>query len=104
MPGIYHKSGSHQSSDKNVNATACLILFQGKYRNWAKGANFESKLPGNVKKRKEAAEHVTRTLDRDLTEKKISERLAPYTDKVFHRAAIEWLVATDQVSCCTTLI
>ena len=56
-----------------------------------------SKLPGDVKKRKEAAEEVTRTLDRDLREKKTSEWVAPYSDKLFHRAAIEWLVATDQV-------
>ena len=56
-----------------------------------------SKLPGDVKKRKEAAEEVTRTLDRDLREKKMSERVIPYSDKLFRRAAIEWLVATDQV-------
>jgi hypothetical protein len=40
---------------------------------------------------------VTRTLDRDLREKKLAERAVPYTDKAFHQAAIEWLVATDQV-------
>jgi hypothetical protein len=57
-----------------------------------------SKLPGDVKKRKEAAEEVTRTLDRDLVEKKMSERVVPYSDKLFRRAAVEWLVATDQVS------
>jgi hypothetical protein len=56
-----------------------------------------SKLPGDNKKRKEAAEEVTRTLDRDLREKKVSERVVPYSDKLFRRAAIEWLVATDQV-------
>lgn len=70
---------------------------QGKYRNWAKGANFLSKLPGDIKKRKAAAEEVTRTLDHDLREKKLSERVIPYSDKLFRRAAIEWLVATDQV-------
>ena len=56
-----------------------------------------SKLPGDVKKRKEAAQEVTRTLDRDLQEKKTPEWVAPYSDKLFRRAAIEWLVATDQV-------
>jgi hypothetical protein len=30
-------------------------------------------------------------------EKKIAERVVPYSDKAFRRAAIEWLVATDQV-------
>jgi hypothetical protein len=42
-------------------------------------------------------EEVTRTLDRDLREKKISERVVPYSHKIFRRAAVEWLVATDQV-------
>ena len=70
---------------------------QGKYRNWAKSANFLSKLPGDVKKRKKNAEEATRTLDRDLREKKTSERVTPYSVKAFRRAAVEWLVATDQV-------
>ena len=55
-----------------------------------------SKLPGDVKRRKEAAEEVIRTLDPDLREKKI-ERIS-YSHKIFRRAAVEWLVATDQVS------
>jgi hypothetical protein len=57
-----------------------------------------SKLPGDVKKRKEAAEEVTRTLDRDLQEKRTPEWVAPYSDKHFHQAAVEWIAATDQVS------
>jgi hypothetical protein len=58
---------------------------------------YESKLPGDIKKRKAAAKLVTRTLDRDLREKKLTERVVPYSDKTFHQAAIEWLVASDQV-------
>lgn len=69
----------------------------GKYHNWAKGANFVSKLPGDIKKQKAAVEEATRTLDRDLREKKLSEQVIPYSDKLFHRAAIEWLVVTDQL-------
>ncbi|KAF8816167.1 hypothetical protein BYT27DRAFT_7221685 [Phlegmacium glaucopus] len=68
----------------------------GKYRKWAQEAKYESRLPGDIKKRKAAAERVTRTLDRDLREKKLNERVVPYTHKAFHQAAIEWLVATDQ--------
>ncbi|KAF8237269.1 hypothetical protein L208DRAFT_1248467, partial [Tricholoma matsutake] len=68
----------------------------GKYRNWAKSVNFLSKLPGDIKKRKEAAEEVTRTLDHDLREKKISEWVVPYSHKIFRCMAVEWLVATDQ--------
>lgn len=56
-----------------------------------------SKLPGDVKKRKEAVEEVNRTLDGDLREKNVSERVVPYSDKLFCRTAIEWLAATDQV-------
>jgi hypothetical protein len=67
-----------------------------RYRTWATSAGFESKLPGDVKRRKEA-ETVTRTLDRDLVEKKTTERIVPYSDKLFRKAAIDWLVATDQV-------
>jgi hypothetical protein len=43
-------------------------------------------------------EKETRTLDRDLREKKTNERVMKYTDKLFRKVAIEWLVATDQVS------
>ena len=60
--------------------------------------NFESKLPGDVQKHKAAAERVIQTLDLDLREKKPSERIVKYSDKAFHQAAIEWLVATDQAS------
>jgi hypothetical protein len=67
---------------------------QGKYHKWAQSAKYESKLPGDIKKRKAAAEIVTRTLDRDL---KVKKRVVPYTDRAFHQAAIEWLVITDQV-------
>ena len=74
-----------------------LNFCQGKYRKWAEDANYESRLPGDIKKRKAAVEHATRTLDRDLKEKKLKERVVPYSDKMFNRAAIEWLVATDQV-------
>jgi hypothetical protein len=64
---------------------------------WAKGANFESKLPGDVMARKKKAEQAQRTLDADLVEKKFVKRVIPYSDQVFKTAAIQWLVATDQV-------
>jgi hypothetical protein len=83
-------------------ATFCLLSdfssVQGKYRNWAKTAGFESKLPGDIKKRKAATEETMRTLDSDLVKKKPCERVVPYSDKLFRRVAVEWLVATDQVS------
>ena len=67
------------------------------YRKWAKGANFVSKLPGDIKKRKAAAEEVTRTLDRDLREKEPYEWVIRYSDKLFRQVAVEWVAATDQV-------
>jgi hypothetical protein len=56
-------------------------------------------LPGDIKKRKAAVDAATRTLDRDLKERKLSECVVPYTDKAFRVAAIEWLISTDQVTC-----
>ncbi|KAN0105148.1 hypothetical protein V8E52_011310 [Russula decolorans] len=66
------------------------------YRNWAKTVNFTSKLPGDIKKRKEAAELATRMLNQDLVEKKSLAHVAPYSNKLFCQASVEWLVATDQ--------
>ncbi|KAI0264290.1 hypothetical protein BGY98DRAFT_890875, partial [Russula aff. rugulosa BPL654] len=62
------------------------------YRNWAKCTNFLSKLPGDVKMRKAAAEEVTLTLDRDLREKKPYEEVIRYSDKLFRQVAVEWLL------------
>jgi hypothetical protein len=57
-----------------------------------------SKLPGDIKKHKEAAEQATRTLDQDLVKKKQSAHVVPYSDQAFCQASIEWLIATDQVN------
>lgn len=66
-------------------------------------ANFESRLPRDVQGRRNAADKAaTRTLDRDLTERKLSERVIPYSHKGFCQAAIEWLISTDQVSSSNT--
>jgi len=59
-------------------------------------------LPGDIKVRKEKAAATNQTLDKHLKEKKLSDCVAPYSDKVFRQAAIEWLVVTDQV--CVTFI
>ncbi|KAF8236117.1 hypothetical protein L208DRAFT_1073764, partial [Tricholoma matsutake] len=59
----------------------------GKYCNWAKTANIVLKLPGDIKKWKAAAEKATCTLDHDLIEKKLSEQVVPYLDKLFCRVA-----------------
>ena len=59
--------------------------------------SFVSMLPGDVKTRKENTERAQQTINSHLTECKLAERVVPYSDKLFKRAAIERLVATDQV-------
>ncbi|KAF8234652.1 hypothetical protein L208DRAFT_1260578, partial [Tricholoma matsutake] len=36
-------------------------------------------------------------LDSHLREKPQKERIVPYTNEIFHEAAIRWLVSTDQL-------
>ena len=54
-------------------------------------------LPGDVKACKKKTEHAQQAIDSHLTERKLAERIVPYSDKSSKKAAIEWLVATDQV-------
>jgi hypothetical protein len=56
-----------------------------------------SKLPGDVAAAKKKASQNQQTIDRHLTEHKLSERVVAYSDPLFRRVAVEWLVATDQV-------
>ena len=56
-----------------------------------------SMLPGDVGARKKEREESQRTIDSHLTERKLADRVMPYSDKIFRKAAIEWLIATDQV-------
>ena len=56
-----------------------------------------SMLPGDVGARKKEREESQRTIDSHLTERKLVDRIMPYSDKIFRKAAIEWLIATDQV-------
>ena len=44
-----------------------------------------------------------KTLDSHLQEMPKHERVIAYSDLVFKRAAVEWLIATDQVSNNTTM-
>jgi hypothetical protein len=77
-------------------------LTKAAYNKWCKANDFVTKLPDAVKQAKEAAD-----IDRDMLQqssldghlRKIpqQERVIPYSDKLFREAAIEWLIATDQV-------
>jgi hypothetical protein len=59
-------------------------------------------LLGDIKAQKEKAVAANQTLDNHLKEKKLSDCIVAYSDKVFRQATIEWLVITDQV--CATFI
>jgi hypothetical protein len=56
-----------------------------------------SKLPGDVVAEKKAAQ-AQQTIDAHMTKCKLSECVIPYSHQLFRRAAIEWLIKTDQVS------
>jgi len=56
--------------------------------------SFESMLPGDVKAHKEKAEQ---TINAHSTKCKLAKQVIPYSDKQFKKAAIQWLVSTDQV-------
>ncbi|KAK6995737.1 putative AC transposase [Favolaschia claudopus] len=89
-----------QISDLSTNRRHMEAYHAPEYRKWCKDNTFESKLPADVKARKaEAAEAKVleqQTLDPHLQKK--PERVVRYSDKLFRDAAIEWLIATDQVS------
>ncbi|PSR75311.1 hypothetical protein PHLCEN_2v9174 [Hermanssonia centrifuga] len=71
----------------------------GVYRKWAADNNFESKLPGDVKKRKEANAKIKlqqQQLDAHLKEMPKKERVIAYSELAFKRAAIEWMIFTNQ--------
>lgn len=71
---------------------------QSTYHEWAAKNNFLSMLPQDAKDRKMKADTEKQTrLDPHLQEKKKKVPIIPYTDAIFREAAIEWLVATDQV-------
>jgi hypothetical protein len=75
-------------------------LTQDSYNTWCEKNHFKSKLPKAIKAEAEADEATLRQtrLDGHLEDISHKERVVPYTDARFREAAIEWLVATDQVN------
>ena len=79
-------------------------IFQPEYQQWAKENDFESRLSQDVEERAKAAgaELMAKawlkqqTLDPHLQKK--PDRPVPYSDELLAEAALEWLIATDQVS------
>lgn len=80
-----------------------MRFYQPEYRKWCEKFGFESRLPEDIKERKLAADAADaaakqlhqQTLEPHLREK--PERIVPYTDELWCTAALEWLIATDQV-------
>ena len=75
---------------------------QSVYNTWCKKEGFESKLPKAVRARKDADIAKDRakqqSLDPHLVERTQDEYIPPYSDDLMQEVAIEWLIATDQVS------
>lgn len=71
-------------------------MYQPRYLEWCNVENFVSKLPNDIKLRKQKAEKKGRqtTLDPHVREK---EQHVPYSDALFNEVARHWLIATDQV-------
>ncbi|KAJ7314472.1 hypothetical protein DFH08DRAFT_644954, partial [Mycena albidolilacea] len=71
------------------------------YHKWAKKEGFHSALPGDREKQKEKEASDTLnsqpTFDNHLRDMPPKERIIPYSHEAFRQAAIEWLVATNQV-------
>jgi len=63
-------------------------------------------LPEDTKKQREALLENLRqaNITDHFAEAKPEERVPLYTDEIFKEAAIQWLVETDQVSCCIVLL
>jgi hypothetical protein len=74
-----------------------VCIIQGKYRKWAKDNSFTSMLAGDIAARKKQNEQAQHTINTYLMERKLTDRVLPYSDKAFMTAAIQWLVSTDQV-------
>ncbi|KAF8220071.1 hypothetical protein L208DRAFT_1335863, partial [Tricholoma matsutake] len=71
------------------------------YQTWAEKNKFSSMLLRDAQKccrDAQAASEVQSCLDSHLREKPQKERMVPYTNEIFHEAAIKWLVSTDQIS------
>ncbi|KAH8827386.1 hypothetical protein DL96DRAFT_1464853, partial [Flagelloscypha sp. PMI_526] len=70
------------------------------YREWCKTNNFTSKLPGDIKARKQAETDSARQTTQsslDAHVKPIPKPvILPYSDDLFKLAATEWLIETQQ--------
>ncbi|KAJ7465506.1 hypothetical protein FB451DRAFT_1041499 [Mycena latifolia] len=72
---------------------------QPAYKKWATKSGFESRLEADVKARN-AAEDAAKALHQETLEPHLRDKPAraePYTDQLWLDAALEWLIATDQV-------
>jgi hypothetical protein len=54
-------------------------------------------LPSDIAARKKANEHTQHTIDSHLVQHKLADHVLSYTDQTFEKAAIKWLISTNQV-------
>ena len=74
--------------------------FQVMFCEWAKTNDFDSRLPKDAEARRKALKIISeqqKTLDSHLKDMPKNERVIAYSELTFKRAAVEWLIATDQV-------
>lgn len=83
-----------------VGCTADHVRSQDEYIQWAQANKFVSMLPRDTKCRKLEAAATAKNqaqLDGHLCKQEEKDCIVPYSDSLFHEAAIQWLVKTDQV-------
>lgn len=110
-----HMQSKHRVSHLMFLPFPCALVFKLMYLLVVSGYlskmdcrenDFEAKLPNDVKARADAkkkASEEQKSIDRFLKEIPKEERVIRYSHLTFKRAAIEWLIATDQVAILITL-
>jgi hypothetical protein len=79
------------------------LHIQGKYNEWCAKTGFTSKLPNAVKHAKIMATNGLLTDHFGPAAAKAENIVPPYFEEAFMHLAVEWMVATDQVSFCLVL-
>lgn len=97
-----HLQAYHSVQSRHLRYTAWILIpnSQEAYHVWAKANDFMSMLPRDTDARRKqlAKQKATQsTLTLHLREKPPPPSVVKYTDALFRDAAIEWLIATDQV-------
>ncbi|KAI0702200.1 hypothetical protein C8Q76DRAFT_633194 [Earliella scabrosa] len=98
-PNISHRIKATIVSDTTTLRRHLDAVHRAAYHKWALKNNFESRLPSDIQARKKAEEQQKAqqgTLDGHLKDMSTKERNIKYSEDVFRRAVVEWLICTDQ--------